>query len=127
LRQGQQTQGDAGLGLLMPWLVPALGLMGSLRLLSVPQDLLCLSERLWLWGECPELCSTLCWALLWCQPNWAALLGWGWVSGDGESWRRAGLGWKVSGREKHQCRTCTAWVFRASTHPRGFVMQSQGS
>ena len=27
------------------------------------------------------------------------LLGWGWVSGDGESWGGAGLGWKVSGGE----------------------------
>jgi len=84
LRQGQQTQGDDGLHLLMPRLVPALGLMGSLRLLSVPQDLLCPSEGLCLWGEYPELCSTL-WALLWDQPNWDALGQWRW--GElGRSW-----------------------------------------
>ena len=98
--------GDIGLRLLMPWLVSALGVMASLRLLSVPQDLLCSSKGLWLCGEWPELCSTLCWALLWGQPNWAALLDCVWGSGDGESWRGARLGWKVSA--KHQCRTCTA-------------------
>jgi len=54
------------------------GTDGEPEILSVPQDLLCASEGQWLWGECPELCSTLCWALLWGRRDWAALL-----AGDG--------------------------------------------
>ena len=44
-----------------------------------PQELLCPSEGLGLWGECPELCSSLGWALPWGQPR----LGWdGEVAGE---------------------------------------------
>lgn len=34
-----------------------------------PRQLLCSSEGLGPWGECPELCSTLRWALPWGQPR----------------------------------------------------------
>ena len=35
--------------------------------ISAPQELLCPSEGLGLWGECPELCSSLRQVLLWGQ------------------------------------------------------------
>ena len=85
----------------------ALGLMGRLRAFPAAQDLLCPSEGLGLWGEHPELCSTLWRAVWWGQARlgcWA-WLGWAECRGAGESWGGAGLGRKVSGRGKHPCRT----------------------
>ena len=53
-----------------------MGLMGRLRALPAPQELLCPSEGLGLWGECPELCSTLQQVLLWGQPRLGCCAGW---------------------------------------------------
>ena len=82
-----------------------MGLMGRLRALPAPQDLLCPSEGLGLWGECPELCSTLQQVLLWGQPRLGCSVGLGWGAGrgDGKSWGGPGLSWKVPGRGQHQC------------------------
>ena len=97
----------SGLCLLESFLLAAaVGLMGRLRAFPAPQDLLCPSEGLGLWGERPELCSTLGWAVWWGQGRlgcWA-WLGWAECRGAGERWGGAGLGRKVSGRGKHAWR-----------------------
>ena len=95
----------SGLCLLVSLLqAAAVGLMGRLRAFPAPQDLLCPSEGLGLWGQCPELCSTLQQVLLWgySRLGCSAEVGWGAGRGDGKSRGGAGLSWKVPGSVQHQ-------------------------
>ena len=108
VREEQQTQGDTGLCVLMPWLAPALeltGRTGRMSPLSAHQHMLCPCQRgLWLWGECPELCSPL-WVGNCMGPAQRGLLCLPGLGREraGEVGRAGrGLGWEGPGRGKHQ-------------------------
>lgn len=128
VREEQQTEGGNGLCVLMPWLVPALGLTGRRRPLSAHQHLLCPCDGLWPWGECPELCSPL-WVGNCMGPAQRGLLCLPGLGRGQGRWAELGRGgWAGKGQgEGNTSESSAVWVCRVGAHSRVVLVQTQGS